>query len=855
MYDENGIWIGDDEGANYYDYDYSNTVAVDDTSGINGLDLPDIGVDNTGGAGTNVNQNIATADDSSPSGYRDINGNPVNYDGTSYVPGTPSGPDNSVTADDSSPSGYRNANGDPVNHDGTPYVSGTGSGPTNKGQTIGANLDPITGKILSAAEIAAKKAVTAKTGTTGTTNKPVVPTGKAPDASIGDLARKAVSGNISVEDITNYIQKNPLTAAAGIAALTQAFSSGQTGGGYTGAVPNLTASRARVNYSPVGKTPEQLALMAQRRPGSMGRSYFGDVQYAGQRNNLGNTAPAPTGIAKYITPTNLALAGLGGLAYANKDSIGDLIKGAIGAGAGANPNSPAGAVSADADALAKAAAAAALAKNTGSINDGTAVGDTGGADDTGGAGTNVNQGDDTRYKTDDATGGAGTNVNQGEYPLYTPPTETQAETDAKYKVSDPVADASIDAQPFIDSVTEGHAQGGIMNLAHGRYLRGGTDGMADKIPSSIDNKQPAKLSHGEFVIPADVVSHLGNGNSDAGANKLYQMMDKIRKARTGTKRQGKQINPDKFMPGGIAGYAGGGGVQGFAGPTGSAVSNTPGTAASALPAAGGSSSSTLSPYAGDYVTNMLGKGQALAEMPYQTYEGPLTAGASDLQNKAFTGLQNTNFPSTLGQSFTNTGAPTAGTGGQPMGGSGIAAQYMNPYLQNVLNPQLDEMRRQSQITQMGNAGRLTQAGAYGGSRQAIMDAETQRNMAMEQNKAIGTGYASAYDKGMGQFNTEQQQGMGLAGLMAGQGAAQRGIEAEGIAADKAQFEEQRDNPYKMVQYQQGLLQGLPISTVTNTPSQMSGLGGLSSTIGSLGTLMDSLKRFGLVSDTATTPPK
>jgi len=392
-----------------------------------------------------------------------------------------------------------------------------------------------------------------------------------------------------------------------------------------------------------------------------------------------------------------------------------------------------------------------------------------------------------------------------------------------------------------------------MNLARGRYLRGGTDGMADKISSSIDNKQPAKLSHGEFVIPADVVSHLGNGNSDAGANKLYQMMDKIRQARTGTKKQGKQINPDKFMPGGIAGYAGGGEVQGFAG--GSLIPNTSGTAASALPAAGGSSSSTLSPYAGDYVTNMLGKGQALAEMPYQTYEGPLTAGASDLQNKAFTGLQNTNFPGNLGQSFTNTGAPTAGTGGQPMGGSGIAAQYMNPYLQNVLNPQLDEMRRQSQITQMGNAGRLTQAGAYGGSRQAIMDAETQRNMAMEQNKAIGTGYASAYDKGMGQFNTEQQQGMGLAGLMAGQGAAQRGIEAEGIAADKAQFEEQRDNPYKMVQYQQGLLQGLPISTVTNTPSQMSGLGGLSSTIGSLGTLMDSLKRFGLVSDTATTPPK
>lgn len=94
-----------------------------------------------------------------------------------------------------------------------------------------------------------------------------------------------------------------------------------------------------------------------------------------------------------------------------------------------------------------------------------------------------------------------------------------------------------------------YAAGGIANLAQGRYLAGATDGMADKIPATIANQQPAKLSHGEFVIPADVVSHLGNGNSEAGANRLYGMMDKVRKARTGTTKQGKQINPNKFMPG------------------------------------------------------------------------------------------------------------------------------------------------------------------------------------------------------------------------------------------------------------------------------------------------------------------
>jgi hypothetical protein len=92
-----------------------------------------------------------------------------------------------------------------------------------------------------------------------------------------------------------------------------------------------------------------------------------------------------------------------------------------------------------------------------------------------------------------------------------------------------------------------YAPGGIVTMAQGRYLNGPTDGMADKIPAQIGEKQKAALSHGEFVVPADVVGHLGNGNSEAGAQRLYAMMDKIRKARTGTTKQGKQINPDKFL--------------------------------------------------------------------------------------------------------------------------------------------------------------------------------------------------------------------------------------------------------------------------------------------------------------------
>jgi hypothetical protein len=98
------------------------------------------------------------------------------------------------------------------------------------------------------------------------------------------------------------------------------------------------------------------------------------------------------------------------------------------------------------------------------------------------------------------------------------------------------------------------AQGGVMSLGgyaaggNPRLLKGPGDGMSDNIPATIAGKQPARLADGEFVIPADVVSHLGNGSTEAGAKKLHKMMNDVRKARTGNSKQGKQINPNKFMP-------------------------------------------------------------------------------------------------------------------------------------------------------------------------------------------------------------------------------------------------------------------------------------------------------------------
>ena len=92
------------------------------------------------------------------------------------------------------------------------------------------------------------------------------------------------------------------------------------------------------------------------------------------------------------------------------------------------------------------------------------------------------------------------------------------------------------------------AQGGLASLGRGYYLGGMTDGMADQVPATVEGQEQARLSDGEFVVPADVVSHLGNGNSNAGAKQLYEMMDRIRKARTGSEQQGRQINPNQFMP-------------------------------------------------------------------------------------------------------------------------------------------------------------------------------------------------------------------------------------------------------------------------------------------------------------------
>jgi hypothetical protein len=234
--------------------------------------------------------------------------------------------------------------------------------------------------------------------------------------------------------------------------------------------------------------------------------------------------------------------------------------------------------------------------------------------------------------------------------------------------------------------------------------------------------------------------------------------------------------------------------------------------------------SSLSNWAGDYVTDMLGRGRALADTGYNAYTGPLTAGPSNLQNQAFSGLANLAMPNAQQSSF------TPGSFTDP----GVAQQYMNPYVMSALQPQMDEMRRQSMISREGQNSDLSKAGAFGGSRQAVMNTEMDRNLQDQLAQTLNQGYLDSYNLGANQFNTEQnlgmqatgqnqQYGLQALGAQTQAGDIQRNIEQQGVEADRQQFEQERDFPFQQVQYMQSLLQNLPLAAQSYSYTQPSGL--------------------------------
>jgi len=206
-----------------------------------------------------------------------------------------------------------------------------------------------------------------------------------------------------------------------------------------------------------------------------------------------------------------------------------------------------------------------------------------------------------------------------------------------------------------------------------------------------------------------------------------------------------------------------------------------------------------SDYSRPFASDVLAKGQAQLNAPMPQYQGQLTAGTSGLQSDAWRGLSNLTLPSTMttaGQNLLDIGQQAKGASYTPAGSdftSQNAQQYMNPYLQASLNPQLEEARRQSLITQQGNAAKATSQGAFGGSRQALMDTETQRALGTNLANITGQGYNTAYDKATAQFNADQarkiqesQYGadLGLKGLTAATSANQA---AGNIGSQQAQY--------------------------------------------------------------------
>jgi hypothetical protein len=279
------------------------------------------------------------------------------------------------------------------------------------------------------------------------------------------------------------------------------------------------------------------------------------------------------------------------------------------------------------------------------------------------------------------------------------------------------------------------------------------------------------------------------------------------------------------------------------------TATTPDPGLATLTNPGSTTAQTIAPWAQNYVGTYLGQGQALAQLPYQPFQGPLTAGPSSIQQGLFSGIGNLSLPSNYGQSFTNTGAPTApntstpdetslvsqsaagqtnGFGQTPnvTGGANnsIAGQYMNPYLQASLQPQLDALTYQSQQDQQKLFGNLTNQGAFGGSRQAVAQGVGQGNLLAQQAGLIGSGYNTAYNNAQNQFNTEQTQGQNLANTIGSIGSQQQALSQADLAAQQAQYQTEQAYPYQQLQFEQGLLNGLPVTSTTSTPNALSGIG-------------------------------
>ena len=296
----------------------------------------------------------------------------------------------------------------------------------------------------------------------------------------------------TIDSIKEFLSgPSGLALAAGLGALVGGDMSETPVTGYQGSIPQLTAVREAVPGT----------SDTTRRPGSGGRRYFSDIQYIPQTG--GEDYNPATALTTAQTAATTQAKGLETL----------------------NKNNPAFEAAPTYTYLTPTEEIAAATASASSVAD------------TMQPFSNLGIQALTNY--------LGTSPYESPYETYDQGLLQQLD---KLKLDLAMERGEIPSSTYQQGTATGMAMGGIAELSKGRYLDGKTDGMADEVPARIDGVQEARLSDGEFVIPADVVSHLGNGNSDAGAKVLDSMMARVRKARTGNTKQGKEINPRDFLP-------------------------------------------------------------------------------------------------------------------------------------------------------------------------------------------------------------------------------------------------------------------------------------------------------------------
>jgi hypothetical protein len=301
---------------------------------------------------------------------------------------------------------------------------------------------------------------------------------------------------------------------------------------------------------------------------------------------------------------------------------------------------------------------------------------------------------------------------------------------------------------------------------------------------------------------------------------------------------------------------------------------------------------TVSTYAQPYVNNLLDKSAGMLNAPTPTYTGQLTAGYSPLQQDAWQGLSGLTLPTSL---------QTAGTNLQNISNqeqnlsynpntitaqsfdANQAQQYMNPYIQASLDPQLAALQRQQAINQQGDLAKLTQAGAYGGSRQAILQAQNNENLLRQQAGLIGSGYNQAYQNAATQFNADAARNLqaqqlnqasnqfgatyGLQGLQAATqaqtaaanagaqgaqyglanlqalntaGGQQQSLDQQALNAQYNEYLRQLQYPQTMLTLNKNMLTGLPMTTTNNFTAAKSASQQLAGGIAGVSGIVDSL---------------